>query len=440
MSSIWTETIKPPSFEALQRDMKTDVLIIGGGIAGLLCGYLLEQAGVDCVLVEQNEICGGVTKDTTAKITSQHGLIYHKLVRQFGVERARLYLQANQAALENYRQLCQNIECDFQTQDAYVYSMNDRRKLEQEMNALQTIGFSAKFAHATTLPFAVEGAVCFEEQAQFHPLKFLYAVAKGLHIFEHTKVLELKPGQVVTHQGTIQAEKIIVATHFPFLNKHGSYFLKLYQHRSYVLALKNAQNVRGMFVDQAQTGLSFRNYGDLLLLGGGGHRTGKTGGGWKELELFAQRNYPSSRVVSRWATQDCMTLDGVPYIGQYSKRTPDLYVATGFNKWGMTSAMAAAMLLTDLVQGKQSPYEEVFSPSRTMLRPQLAVNGVEAAAHLLLPATPRCPHMGCALNYNRQEHSWDCPCHGSRFSEDGQLIDNPATGSLKPRTGDKTER
>ena len=440
MSSIWTENAKRPSFELLKQDIKTDVLIIGGGIAGILCAWFLEQAGVEYVLVEQNKICGGVTKDTTAKLTSQHGLIYSKLVREFGVERARLYLQANQAALENYRLLCQDIECDFQTQDAYVYSMNDRRKLEQEMNALQTIGFSAKFAHATTLPFPVEGAVCFEEQAQFHPLKFLYALAKGLRIFEQTRVLELKPGRVVTQQGTIQAEKIIVATHFPFLNKHGSYFLKLYQHRSYVLALENAQNVRGMFVDQAQTGLSFRNYGDLLLLGGGGHRTGKTGEGWKELELFAQRNYPSSRVVSRWATQDCMTLDGVPYIGQYSKRTPELYVATGFNKWGMTSAMAAAMLLTDLVQGKQSPYEEVFSPSRTILRPQLAVNGVEAAAHLLMPTTPRCPHMGCALNYNRQEHSWDCPCHGSRFSEDGQLIDNPATGSLKPRTGDKTER
>ena len=436
MGSVWTETAKRPEFETLKRDMKTDVLIIGGGIAGILCACFLEQAGVEYALVESGRICDGVTKDTTAKITSQHGLIYHKLVRQFGVERAKLYWQANQQGLEQYRSMCREIDCEFQMQDAYVYALDDRRKLEQEVDALQHMGVAHRLVCATALPFPVEGAVCFEDQAQFHPLKFLCAVAKGLRIFEHTRVLELKPGEAVTQQGTIQAEKIIVATHFPFLNKHGSYFLKMYQHRSYVLALENAPRVNGMFVDQEQTGLSFRHYRDLLLLGGGGHRTGKPGGGWQELEQFAQRHYPGCRVVSRWATQDCMTLDGVPYIGQYSKRTPGLYVDTGFNKWGMTSAMAAAMLLTDLVQGKRNPYQEVFSPSRTMLRPQLAVNGMEAAAHLLHPTTPRCPHMGCALRYNRQEHSWDCPCHGSRFSEEGQLIDNPATGPLKNRPGD----
>lgn len=431
MNSVWPQTAQLPHFEALKKDIKTDVLIIGGGIAGILSAYLLAQAGVNDVLVEAKEICSGITQNTTAKITSQHGLIYHKLVRKFGPETARMYLEANQEALEQYRTLCRDIDCDFQTLDSFVYTLDAKDKLEQELNALDQIGYPAKFEEKIPLPLAVAGAVRFENQAQFHPLKFISAIAKELRIFENTKVLELKPGQAVTAGGTITAEKMIVATHFPFLNKHGSYFLKLYQHRSYVLALKNAQNVGGMYVDASKIGLSFRNYGDLLLLGGGGHRTGKAGGNWEELADFARRNYPSSQEAYRWATQDCMTLDGVPYIGQYSKNTPNLYVATGFNKWGMTSAMVAAMILTDMVLGKENPYAAVFSPSRSILHPQVAVNAAETILGLLTPTIPRCPHMGCALKYNPQERSWDCPCHGSRFTKDGALIDNPATDDKK---------
>lgn len=223
MQSIWTETVQLPRFEPLQQDLKTDVLIIGGGIAGLLCAYLLEKAGVAYALVEAERICGGITKDTTAKITVQHGLIYDKLIRTFGLEKAKLYLHANRAALEQYRSLCQNIECDVQERSSAVYSLHDRRKIEQELNALQKIGFTAEFAAELPLPFPVAGAVCFAGQAQFHPLKFLAAIAENLHIFEETRVLELVPGGAVTEHGTIRAEKIIVATHFPFLNKHGSY-------------------------------------------------------------------------------------------------------------------------------------------------------------------------------------------------------------------------
>ena len=431
VGSIWTETADFPQFETLKQDMKTDVLIVGGGIAGLLCAYMLEQSGVSYILVEAKRICSGITKDTTAKITSQHGLIYDRLIKEFGLEKARMYLDANQTALEKYRILCQTIDCDFQTKDSSVYSLDKDGKIEKELRALQRLGFSAIFKEKLGLPFPIAGAVCFEQQAQFHPLKFLTAIARGLHIAENTRVMELAPGAAVTEHGTIKAKKIIVATHFPFLNKHGSYFLKLYQHRSHVLTLDNAPTVSGMYVDESDTGLSFRSFGGRLLLGGAGHRTGKKGGGWKELQDFAEKNYPDARITARWATQDCMTLDGIPYVGQYSKHTPDLYVSTGFNKWGVTSAMAAATLLVDLVLEKDNPYAELFSPSRTILRPQLAVNVAESAIHLLTPTTPRCPHMGCALKYNKQEHSWDCPCHGSRFTEDGKLLDNPATGDKK---------
>ncbi|MEA4946881.1 MAG: FAD-dependent oxidoreductase [Oscillospiraceae bacterium] len=414
----------------MSQDMQPDVLIIGGGMAGVLCAYQLQQAGVSYTLVEADALCSGITKNTTAKITSQHGLIYGQLIRRFGVEGAQMYLRANEDALDTYRDLCADIACDFEEKDAFVYALNDREKIEKELSALEKLGYPAEFAETLPLPFPVAGAVKFPRQAQFNPLKFAAAIASGLNIFEHTRVRELTDRGAVTDHGTITAKKIIVATHFPFINKHGSYFLKLYQHRSYVLALEDAPNVQGMYVDEAQTGMSFRNYQNLLLIGGGDHRTGKRGGNWRELSDFAARHYPDAEEKYRWATQDCMTLDGVPYIGQYSSRTPNFYVATGFNKWGMTSSMVAARLLTDRIMGRENPNAKVFSPSRTILRPQLAVNAFEAAVNLLTPSQKRCPHLGCALKWNQQERSWDCPCHGSRFAENGALIDNPATGGL----------
>ena len=431
MNSLWENIPKYSRFESLNQDLKTDVLIIGGGITGILCAYLLHQADVPYALVEAETVCSGITKNTTAKITSQHGLIYSKLIRRLGTERAKQYLQANEAALEQYRKVCGGIDCDFEKKDAYVYSLDSRKKIEKEAEALVQLGFPASFSDSLPLPFPVAGAVKFPNQAQFNPLKFVFSITEGLHIYEHTKVNELAGTTAFTRKGKMKAKKIIIATHFPFINKHGCYFLKMYQHRSYVLALENAQDTGGMYIDAAQKGPSFRNSGDLLLLGGGSHRTGKKGGNWQELRAFARRYYPASTERYHWATQDCMTLDGVPYIGPYSAGTQDLFVATGFNKWGMTSSMAAAMLLCDMVQGKQNPFAEVFSPSRSILRPQLAINGLEAAVNLLTPAKKRCPHLGCALKWNPYERTWDCPCHGSRFTKNGRLIDNPATGNLK---------
>lgn len=431
MHSVWEETVPRVSFEALKNDKATDVLIIGGGIAGILCARALTDAGVDCTVAEADKICGGITKNTTAKITIGHGLIYDKLIRHFGVERARLYLEAQLHASAEYAKICRDLDCDYEKRDSYVYSLGGPKKIEREIAALSRLGVRAEFSQAEGLPFSVAGAVKLRNQAQFNPLKFAFSVAKDLPLYENTKVTELLPNKAVTPCGEIAFKKLIVATHFPIFNKHGAYFLKMYQHRSYVIALEGAPDVGGMYVDESDTGLSFRSCGDLLLLGGGGHRTGKSGGCWRELEEFAEKHYKGAKVAARWATQDCMTLDGIPYIGQYSKNTPDVYVATGFNKWGMTSAMVASMILADLVRGEKNPYAEVFSPSRSILHPQLAVNAFESTLGLLTPTAPRCPHLGCALKYNSAEHSWDCPCHGSRFTEDGELIDNPATDDKK---------
>lgn len=431
MRSVWEENTKLPEFEKLRGNLKTDVLIIGGGMAGLLCAYMLEKAGVDYALVEAETICSGITGKTTAKITSQHGLIYNKLIREFSAEEARMYLSANEAALTKYRELCADIDCDFETKDNYVYSLGDSKKLDKEMEALGKIGYPAELVRDLPLPISAAGAVKFSSQAQFNPLKFVAEISKGLNIYEHTKVTELIDTKAKTANGEISANTIIVATHFPFINKHGSYYLKMYQHRSYVLALEKAPNIGGMYVDDDSKGMSFRNYNELLLLGGGDHRTGKQGGGWKELESFAARNYPGANEKYRWATQDCMSLDGMPYIGRYSNKTHDLLVATGFNKWGMSSAMVSAMILTDMLLDRENEYARLFTPSRSILRPQLAANAFEAVVSLLTPSKKRCPHLGCALKWNPYEHTWDCPCHGSRFTEDGKLIDNPATGDLK---------
>ena len=431
MNSIWTNTVNMPKFQALEGDIKTDVLIIGGGMAGILCAHFLKEQGVDYVLAEGRTICSGVTKNTTAKITSQHGLIYQKIAKQRGEELAGRYLHANQAAVRAYGELAKTMECDFERKTNYVYSLNDRKKLEKEMKVLEKLGFDGIFAEYTELPLRVAGAVGFRDQAQFHPRKFAAELAKGLNIYEHTYVKELKPHRAVTEQGDIVFDKVIFATHFPIDNKHGMYFMKMYQHRSYVIAYEQAQNVEGMYVDEAMNGMSFRNYGDLLLLGGGDHRTGKQGGGWREIEEAAKEYYGAPKEAARWATQDCITLDEVPYIGEYSKRMPGCYVETGFNKWGMTSSMVAAGVLTDLVLGKENVYQELFNPGRGMLRPQLLVNGAEAVMNLVMPAKRRCPHMGCGLRWNKEEHTWDCPCHGSRFGEDGGVVDGPAMGDLK---------
>lgn len=430
MNSIWTATTKQHSFPALEHDAKTDVLIIGGGMAGILCAYLLHQAGIDYMLVEANHICSGITKGTTAKITVQHGLIYHKLIKKFGEEIASLYLQANTNALNQFAHICKDVRCSFEQKDSFIYSCTDKGVLEAELNALRHIGYPAEYVSDLPLPMPTVGAVKFPAQAQFHPLEFTNAISRHLHIYEHTKVTEYCEPVVKTNHAQITAKRIVVATHFPIFNKHGAYALKMYQSRSYMIALKHAQDVNGMYMAEDDTGLSFRNVQDYLLLGGGGHRTGHPGRQWTALTSFANLHYPKATEHFRWATQDCMTLDAIPYIGPYKKNAKDVYVMTGFQKWGMTSSMVAAHLIRDLLLDNSNEYPPVFDPHRSMLHPQLFINLWESTKNIITPSSRRCPHMGCALKWNEAEHSWDCPCHGSRFQEKGELIDNPATDDL----------
>ena len=430
LNAVWSRGVDMPRFGRLNGDVSTDVLIIGGGIAGLICAYMLKNAGVDCIVAEADRICGGVTQNTTAKITPLHGAIYDKMLRRFGSEITEQYYNANLQAYFRYKAMCAAIDCDFEQKDDYVYSTDDRRKIEYEVSALKSIGAKAEFAKTPLLPFDTAGAVKIADSAQYNPLKFLSKIAQSLHIYEHTRVLETANTTAVCEGGRITAQKIVSATHFPLSNKHGAYFLKMYQSRSYVLALQNAADVNGMYRDASADGLSFRNYGKMLLLGGGSARVGNTGG-WDYAEYSAAKYYPNAHLFCRFAAQDCMTVDDLPYVGHYSKNTPNWYVLTGFNKWGMTNAMAGACIIKDMILGKQNEYEAAFSPSRCYVRPQLLANAAHAVGNLVKPTAKRCPHMGCALKWNKYEHSWDCPCHGSRFSKSGELLDTPAQGNLK---------
>lgn len=431
MKSIWDLTSEKVSFPPLEGDKRCDILIVGGGMAGVLLAYMLKRAGVECLLVEAERIGNGTTGSTTAKITVQHKLQLSRTLEYYGAEFASLYAEAQIKAFEEYEHLCRDIDCDYEVCDSYVYTRNNKRAIERELAAYEKIGLGVEYTESTELPFEVSGALRMRNQARFNPLKFLYSIAEGLNIAENTRVLRVEGNVAVTEKGKITAEKIVIATHFPIINNKGFYFLKMYQQRSYVLALEGAARYKGMYVEDTENGMSMRCYGDVLLLGGGGHRSGKNGGGWRELLEFKEIYYPSSNEICRFAAQDCITLDGLPYVGKYSSLNKNLFVATGFNKWGMTSSMAAAMLLCDLVRERSSDYSAVFSPGRMPIIGNLLKNIGSSALSLIRPTSPRCSHLGCALKYNKAEHTWDCPCHGSRFDSDGKVIESPAIHDIK---------
>ena len=419
-----------PKFKSLDKDVSTDVLIIGGGLCGILTAHVLDALGVDYMLVEAEEICKKTSGNTTAKITSQHGLIYTRLVKEFNKDFAKRYYEANENAIKDYDTLCQNIDCDYENASAYIYSTTDITRIIKEKETLDRLKINCELKKASELPFEISSALEFKNQRKFNPMKFVANISKKLNIYENTRVLKIEKTSAFTENYSINANRIIVTTHFPFINKHGFYYLKMFQECSYVIALRGAPEIQNMYLDEKDNGLSLRSYGKYLLLGGGAHRTGKEGAGWLSLEVAVKKYFPDAKITNRWATQDCITLDGVPYIGRYSAFTPDIYVATGFNKWGMSSSMVAARLLSELITENKGEYEDVFSPSRSILRPQLAKNAFEAICGLVGFNHKRCSHLGCKLSWNKYERTWDCACHGSRFDKNGELLDNPANKGI----------
>jgi len=497
--SLWIETTPETSYAALSAEIDVDVAVLGAGIVGITAAFLLKRAGKSVAVVESKRILRGATGYTTAKVSAAHGIVYSRVEKKFGADGARLYADANRRALELISRLVeeQAIDCDFERKPNYVYceSAEEARQIEQEVEAARRAGLEGHLVKETPLPYPVRAAFRLDDQAQFHPRKYLLRLAQeiegdGSRILELTRVLDVKgssPVRVQTDHGTLTARHVIVATQLPIVDR-GFFFAKAHPERSYAVAARigTDDDPAGMYINIGKPTRSVRTARDegglLLLVGGEGHKPGAepdTEARYRALEEFARRHWQATEVPYRWSTQDYTPVDGIPYVGRLTRGSDNVYVATGLKKWGMTNGTAAAMILSDAILGRSNPWADLFDAKR--LKPLASLpmfvkenasvakhffgdrlkRGERTAVEALAPRdgamlslggrktavfreddgalrmlSPRCTHLGCHVNWNSAEKSWDCPCHGSRFSGDGTVIQGPATRDLEPRRVD----
>ena len=473
-----------------------DVAVLGGGIVGVSTALLLKRAGMTVAVVEADRVGSGVTGHTTAKLSSLHGLTYTQLSSNFGDDGARAHGEANQAAIEQIAQWVEDegIECDFRRKPNYTYA-STRESLadvEREVEVAQRVGLPASYTEETDLPYPVAGAIRLESQAEFHPRRFVLALAElipgeGSHVFERTRatgVSEGRPCRVETTGPPLTAGAVVVATHFPFLDR-GLYFARIHPERSYALGVRvRGATPQGMYISADQPTRSIRSHplpdGEILIVGGEGHKTGQGGDTlerYRALERFARDHWDVESVEYQWASQDNEAVDHVPYIGRLAPHSRRLYTATGFKKWGLAQGVAAAMILEDLILGRKNAWASLYDPTR--MKPLASVkdlvkenanvagrfvgdrltkrgsrdaedlapgegdiaqlDGEKVAAFrdeegTLHAVSPVCTHLGCQVNWNSGDRSWDCPCHGSRFSPDGEILHGPAVSPLERKT------
>ncbi|WP_110928242.1 FAD-dependent oxidoreductase [Bacillus massiliglaciei] len=487
----WRESTQLPTFPKLDHDIDTDVVIVGGGITGITSAYLLSQHGIQAVLIEAGEILNGTTGHTTAKITAQHGMVYDQLIKKHGEEKARLYYQANKEAIQFIRSLVEKneINCDFKSQDAILYTNSEKmaKKLQDEFEAYSKLGIDGDFSEEIPFTIPCIASLTMKNQAQFHPLKYLEALLPpiteaGIKLYEQTTAMKIEDGEkpaIITENGhTISADHVITATHFPFNDEMGWFFARMHAERSYVLAAETETDYpEGMYysVDTPSRSLRYTNYNGkkLVLVGGGNHKTGQgvpTHNYYEDLQDFTEHYLGVQSIPYRWSAQDLQTQDSLPFIGPPTSNHPNIQIATGFAKWGMTNGTIAAKIMTDRILKKENPYFELFDPSRLKGIGQLVKDNADVAKHFvagkfaMVDKSPKdikngegaivkvngskagcyrdqqgqihlvdstCTHMGCELAWNNGERTWDCPCHGSRFSVDGDVLEGPAVEPLK---------
>jgi len=492
LKSYWIQSTKQTNYPTLEEDINAEVAIIGGGIVGITTGYLLKKQGVKVCLIESGRIVQGATGFTTAKITSQHHLIYDKIINSFGLEYAQQYASANEESISFIENLVKelDIDCDLSSLPSYMYTTDENYiiKIEREIKAAIKLGIKASFVDKLPINLDIKGGVVFSNQAQFHPRKYLLNLAEkiqgdGSHIFENTEAMEIIPGAnntILTNKGKkITASKVVIASHFPCYDGLGLYLTRLKPQRSYVLAGKVKEHFpEAMFINAEEPGRSLRyqKYGEnqLILFGGEGHKTAHGESynyHYENLETFAKSLFEVENILFKWSTQDYITLDNIPYVGKLTSSKENIYVATGFGEWGMTNGTAAARILTDKLLGKDNPWQEVYNPSRRFTASaykNLLVENFDVAKELLVGKISSgeigininpgegevvqleggkygayrdvenilhivditCTHVGCELKWNDAEKSWDCPCHGSRFTYDGEILEGPATHKL----------
>ncbi|MDL5361011.1 FAD-dependent oxidoreductase [Halalkalicoccus sp. NIPERK01] len=490
--SPWLATTDGPRFSALDGDRTVDVAVVGAGIAGLSTAVHLAEDGIDVAVIERDRVGAAVTGHTTAKVTSQHGLKYDHLLDTVGEERARQYAEANQDALEEVAERSEGFDAEFERAPAYVYAddSDGRRQVRDEARAAERLGLPAAFVESVDLPYETAGAVRFTEQGQFHPRKYVLGLAErieeeGGEVFEETRATDLDVGQpceVETESGAVTAEHVVCATHFPVFDR-GGYFARMKTKRSHVVGVRVAGDPpEGMYYKAGDPYRSIRVHrldGEpLVLVGGENHETGRGGSTrerYERLEGFAREQFDVEEVAYRWSTQDYKPFDAIPYVGRLGPVGKNAYVATGFGGWGMTGGVAAGRILAGLIRDGEHPQAEVFSPARvtgesatsflthnaevgarftadwarslladeeatlragdgTVVRTDdgpVAVSRSESGELNAVSAV--CPHMKCVVRWNDGEGSWDCPCHGSRFTPRGRVLDGPAIEDLPRR-------
>ena len=497
--TYWRE-IELPKFESLKEDLTVDVAIVGAGITGVTTAYLLAKEGVKTALIEAGSVLNGTTGHTTAKITAQHSTIYDELIQHFGESMAKLYYESHTNAIQFIRETSQEkkIDCDFGGEDAFVYAVAEKyaNQIETEWKAYQKLGIDGELKHEIPFNIEVKNALVMKNQARYHPLKFLRglldeAVKSGCRVFENTTAMDVEDDKshpkVITKEGyKVTCKKLIVASHFPYCDKLGLYFARMHADRSYAIGIKTDKKYPGgMYISADTPGRSIRDTplddGTLIIIGGENHKTGRgvdTLLHFRALEDFAENVFGISEYAYRWSAQDLVTLDKVPYIGPITKEKENILVATGFKKWGMTTGTLAGRLLADYVLERDNPYKDLYSPARFTADPSLkklvttnagvagellkgkleyvpkelddlnngdgAVvihNGRRAGAYKdengkLYLVDTTCTHLGCETEWNHAEKSWDCPCHGSRYSYAGDVIEGPAVKPL-PNLSDK---
>ena len=496
MNSLWLNSSKNTNeFKELTNNEETEICIIGAGIFGLSCAYYLSKLGFKVIVLEKNGIAEKATGNTTAKITSQHGLFYDYLINSYSKKFASDYLEANEKAIENIREIIdtEKIKCDFEIQNNYVYTTknSELRAIKKEVEAVESLGFPCEFVTKTGLPFEIAGAICFKNQAQFHPVKYTHGLCKsilsnGSKIYTNTTVTNVEKTNnssyiVSTKNNTVKCKYVIVASHYPFINFPGLYFTKMYQSTSYIIAVDTKKTLfNGMYINFTNPIFSYRTAKyegkELLLIGGGDHKTGQLSS-YKDtygiLEQEAKKYYPDSEILFRWNTRDCIPLDKIPYIGQYSTLMPNVFVGTGFKKWGMTSSNVAANIIVGKICGKENKYEYIFNSSRLkpiknldefknmmiqsskslvfnkLKRPNMSFDEIQNNSGSIVEINnqkvgiykspdgkifavkPVCTHLGCLLSWNDVDKTWDCPCHGSRFNFNGKNLYDPAFKDLE---------
>jgi glycine/D-amino acid oxidase-like deaminating enzyme/nitrite reductase/ring-hydroxylating ferredoxin subunit len=479
VGSLWFKDVTRPQREPLDHDLSVDVAVLGAGIVGLTTALLLERNGARVAVLEARHVAAGASGYNTAKLSSLHGLTYRRLVGSVGPELARAYGEANEAGIARVFELAGElgIDCDLRRKPNYTYaeSQSDVDQIREEAEAALGLGLPASFVEEVDLPFAVAGAVRFEEQAEFHPVKYLDGLAGALDgsVYEGTMATNVHGGRVQTAGGqVVSAEHVVVATHLPFLDR-GLYFARCHPERSYVVAGRVADPPAGMYLSTEQPAHSIRAHGDWLLVGGESHKTGQANAAerYERLEAWARERFGIEPEL-RWATQDQMPVDGVPYVGRHDPLSSGIWVATGFRKWGLAMGTAAAELLAAQIAGRDHRWTELFDPQR--VRPRASASSfVKENANVALrfvgdrvakrgdvddigpgegrivgaglgqravyrdddgalhELSARCTHLGCIVNWNTAERTWDCPCHGSRFAASGEVIEGPAVRPLK---------